>query len=106
MKSRFVCHFWSIIEPCRRLSGGSDWSAASSGSSCEASLWDWERREPLAILPEAETSNIVRRQSEVSECLSEGSGDYQAFSHHHHHLQLPGEERRRSSLSVSSADSR
>ena len=90
--------------PSRRLSGGSDWSAASSGSSCEASLWDWERKEPLAILPESETSNIVRRQSEVSECLSEESGDYLAFPHHH--LQLPGEERRLSSLSVSSVDSR
>ena len=88
--------------PCRRLSGGSDWSAASSGSSCEASLWDWERKEPLAILPEAETSQD-RRQSEVSECLSEGSGDYQPFPHHHHFLQPPGEERRLSSLSVSSA---
>ena len=90
--------------PSRRLSGGSDWSAASSGSSCEASLWDWERKEPLAILPESETSNIVRRQSEVSECLSEESRDYHAY--HHPHLQLPGEERRLSSQSVSSADSR
>ena len=92
--------------PSRRLSGGSDWSAVSSGSSCEASLCDWERKEPLAILPEAETSNIVRRQSEVSEYLSEESGDYHAYPHHHHHLQLPGEERRLSSQSVSSADSR
>ena len=98
-----------MFGPCRRLSGGSDWSAVSSGSSCEASLWEWERKEPLAILPEAETSNIERqdrRQSEVSECLSEGSGDYQASPHHPHYLRLPGEERRFSSLSVSSADSR
>ena len=95
-----------MFEHCRRLSGGSDWSAVSSGSSCEASLWEWERKEPLAILPEAETSNIVRRQSEVSECLSEGSGDYQASPYHPHYLRLPGEERRFSSLSVSSADSR
>ena len=100
--------------PRRRLSGGSDWSAASSGSSCSSSLWEWERKAgPLAILPEGEASSIDRqdrRQSEVSECLSEESGDYQgeyqAYPHHHQFLQLPGEERRLSSLSVSSADSR
>ena len=81
------------------MSGGSDWSGVSSGSSCSAgSVWDWERKEPLAILQETDTD---RRSSAVSDCLSESSGEHQ----HHHLLQLPQDgviERRLSSQSVSS----